>query len=54
MSDETTTRVEDVTASFEAAVAQYGIDNYNKIALSVLKDISISVAMLVDAGESTT
>ena len=49
MSEEATpTRAEEVAASFEAAVAQYGKENYGKIALVVLKDISVSLGMIAD------
>ena len=49
MSEEATpTRAEAVAASFEAAVAQYGNENYMKILMVVLKDISVSCGMIAD------
>ena len=43
------TREEVVTENFEAAVAQYGEDNFvRKILPVVLEDISVSLARLVD------
>lgn len=42
------TRVEDVTAHIEAVIGTFGEENYNKLTAVCLKDISISLAMLVD------
>ena len=52
MSDPTPTRQETVEAHMEAAEAQYGPENYWKVAMVIWKDISVSLAMLVD--NSTT
>ena len=43
------TRTEVVTANIEAAESKYGSENFEKQALVCLKDISVSLAMLVDA-----
>ena len=48
MSDETKTRAETVEDNFDAAVTQYGAENYNKILMVVLKDISVSLGMIAD------
>jgi len=47
---DTTTRVDDVTANIEACEDKYSDENYNRLISVCLKDISISLAMLVDAG----
>ena len=52
MADEETTRVQDVTAHIEAVEEMYGPEAYNRIMTLCLKDISLSLAMLVD--NSTT
>ena len=54
MSDNTKTRAETVEDNFDDAVAQYGKENYGKIALVVLKDISVSLGMIVDNTTPTT
>ena len=48
----TATRVETVTANIAAAVAKYGDEAYNRIMTTCLKDISVSLAMLVDGGST--
>lgn len=54
MADENTaTRVETVTANIEAAINKYGDEAYNRIMSVCLQDISLSLAMLVDAGTTT-
>ena len=52
LSEETTTRVEDVTAAMEAVEEKWGADNLNKMIAACIKDINLSLAMLVD--NSTT
>lgn len=48
----TATRVETVTANIAAAVNMYGDEAYNRIMTTCLKDISVSLAMLVDGGST--
>ena len=47
------TRQDVVEANTEAVEAKYGSLEYMKILISILKDISVSLAMLVDAGSGT-
>ena len=55
MSEETTTtREETVTANLEAVIAKYGDENWVKLLSVALQDISVSLAMLVDAGTTTS
>jgi len=54
MADDTPTRTETVTANINAAIAKYGEEATEVINNVCLKDISVSLAMLVDAGTSTT
>lgn len=54
MADETTTRVEDVTAAMEAIEDKWGDAAPNKMIVACLKDINLSLAMLVDAGTSNS
>ena len=50
MSEESTpTRQETVEANIEAVTAQYGPDGFRQLVTAMLKDISISLAMLVDS-----
>ena len=42
------TRAEIVEENYDNAVAQYGKENYTKILLDVLKDISVSLGMIAD------
>ena len=51
MSEVTTpTREETVTANIEAVENKYGVESYLRIITQCAKDISVSLAMLVDAG----
>ena len=52
MSDPTPTRQETVEANIEDTIAVWGEENVNRLISTCLKDISISLAMLVDAGSS--
>lgn len=45
------TRVEEVTENIEAVEDKYG-ENWKQLLLVTLKDISVSLAMLVDGGSS--
>jgi len=54
MADNDATRTETVTANYEAVVTKYGDENWIKILAVTLKDISVSLAMLVDAGSSSS
>lgn len=47
-----TTREAEVKANVEAVEAQYGDEAYRRIFVQLLKDINISLAMLVDASGS--
>ena len=53
MADETTTREAEVKANVAAVEAQRGDEAYRAIYVQLLKDINISLAMLVDAGSSS-
>ena len=46
------TREDTVTANIEAVEDKYGEENFNRIQTQCLKDISISLAMLVDSTPS--
>ena len=48
MSDPVPTRQETVEANIEACEATYGPENYDRLISVCLKDISVSLAMLVD------
>ena len=52
MADPVPTRTEVVTANIAAVKAKYGDDAAQKIIAQCAEDISISLAALVDAGES--
>lgn len=52
MSDPTPTRQETVEANIEAVLDKYGEENWSKMLVVCLQDISVSLAMLVDAGSS--
>jgi len=54
MSDPTPTRQEVVEANIAAVEALFGTDDTIHISAQCLKDISISLALLVDAGSSST
>lgn len=53
MADNDKTRTEIVEDNIDAAVAQYGSENYMQIFSVILQDISVSLAMLVDAGSGS-
>lgn len=48
MSDPTPTRQETVEANIEACEDTYGPENFERLVSVCLKDISVSLAMLVD------
>ena len=48
MSEETKTRAETVEDNYDDAVTAYGAENYFKIMMVVLKDISVSLGMIAD------
>jgi hypothetical protein len=54
MADEELTREETVTANLEAVIAKHGDEAWSQITAQCLKDINISLAMLVDAGTPET
>jgi len=54
MSDETRTRVETVSDNIDAVIEQRGEEAHQWIAQQCLIDISVSLAMLVDAGSSSS
>ena len=55
MSEETTpTRQDTVEANIASVEGQYGADQYLRIITKCVKDMSVSLAMLVDAGTTTT
>ena len=54
MSEETKTRVETVTENIEAIEEKYGVEAKQTMIWACVKDISISLAMLVDAGSSNS
>ena len=43
-----TTREQDVKANNAAIETKYGPENWNRVIIGLLKDINISLAMLVD------
>ena len=47
------TRQDTVEANIEAVETQYGTDAMDKIIIQLLKDINISLAMLVDSGSGS-
>lgn len=54
MAEETTpTRQETVAANIAAVINKYGEEAYNRIMAVCLQDMSVSLAMLVDAGTTT-
>ncbi len=53
MSDETKTRVETVSDNIDAVIEKRGEEAHQWIAQQCLIDISVSLAMLVDAGASS-
>ena len=54
MSDPTPTRQETVEANIEAIENKYGPESYWRVVTQCVKDISVSLAMLVDNGSSGT
>ena len=54
MSDPTPTRTETVEDNLEAITDQYGPEAFRAIVVQLLTDINVSLAMLVDAGTSST
>ena len=50
MSDNTETRQDTVEANIAAIKEKYGPEAWNQINSACLEDISVSLAMLVDAG----
>ena len=50
----TPTREETVTANIEAVEATYGEENFLRVIAACVKDISVSIAMLVDAESTST
>jgi len=53
MADEEKTRLETVTENIENVIAQRGPEAYQQITSVCLRDISISLAMLVDGSTET-
>ena len=53
MSEETPTRQQTVEANIEAAIAKYGEENALPLIVTMLQDISVSLALLVDAGSGS-
>ena len=47
-----TSRVEEVEANIEAVEEKYGPEAWDRVMTTCLKDISVSLAMLVDGGSS--
>lgn len=54
MSEETKTRTEEVTENIEAIEEKYGVEAKQTMIWQCVKDISVSLAMLVDAGSSNS
>ena len=54
MADDTSTRVDTVTAHITAVKAKHGDEGWDQIMSVCLQDISLSLAMLVDAGATTS
>lgn len=52
MSEETPTRTDTVEANIAAVINKHGDEAWDQIASVCLQDISVSLAMLVDAGSS--
>ena len=53
MADNDQTRVQEVEANIEAVENTYGEENFGRVISACIKDISVSLAMLVDAGSSS-
>lgn len=54
VSEATSTRVETVTANIAAIEEKYGVEAKQTMIWACIKDISVSLAMLVDAGASSS
>ena len=54
MADSEKTRVQTVTENIENTESRYGTDSFELIKIQCLKDISVSLAMLVDTGSSSS
>ena len=54
MADNDKTRTETVEDNIDDIEAKYGEEAWPQIQTQLLKDISVSLAMLVDAGSSST
>jgi len=54
MADPTPTREETVKANLADTIALYNKDAHNKIVETLLTDIDISLALLVDAGSDSS
>ena len=52
VAESTPSRVETVTANITAVEGTYGAENFLRVITACVKDISVSLAMLVDAGSS--
>ena len=53
MADSEQTRVQETEAEITAVEATYGAENYNRVISVCLKNMAVSLAMLVDAGSTT-
>ena len=53
MADSEQTRVQEVEANIQAVEDTYGDENFGRVIAVCVKDISVSLAMLVDAGSTT-
>ena len=53
MADSEQTRVQETEAEIAAVEATYGAENYNRVMSVCLKNMAVSLAMLVDAGSIT-
>ena len=54
VAESTPSRVETVTANITAVEGTYGAENFLRVITACVKDISVSMAMLVDAGSSNS
>lgn len=52
VAESTPSRVETVTANITSVEGTYGAENFLRVITACVKDISVSLAMLVDAGSS--
>ena len=53
MADNDKTRQETVKDNIDAVEEKYGPENWNYVWTQLMKDINVSLAMLVDAGSSS-